>query len=113
MVLAAILALAAQRQFGVFAEGEKEGIDGLRFAGCRKGGMAAIALPDPDRIQPAQTARADRVDLADVGAATVADQFFRTACCDLRLCLRNALCLTSPVFCLSHACPNRVEKAAG
>src|SRR6185369_9614449 len=95
-VLAAVLALAAQRQFGVFAEREEEGIDRLRLAGGGKGGLAAIALADPDRVETAQTARADRVDGRHVAAAGVADQLLRPLGLDLRHCLGNALGLRAP-----------------
>ena len=61
-MLAAILALAAQRQFAVFAEREEKGIDRFRFAGSGKSRLAAVALTDPYRVDPREASRADRVD---------------------------------------------------
>ena len=98
----AVLALAAQGQFGVFAEREKEGLDGIRLAGSGKGRLTAGALADPDRLDAAQTTCIDRVNIRHIGLAAVADQLFRTRRLDFGTRLRHALGLSTPLFCLSH-----------
>ncbi len=106
---AAVLALAAQRQFRILAEGEKEGVDGFRFAGSGKGGLPAFALTDPDRFDTAQTARVDRIDRRHIGLAAVTHQLCRASRRDFGLRLRNTITLIAALFCLSHHIPRIIR----
>jgi len=104
-VLRAVAALAAERQFGIGAQGIEEGLHRLRLAGGGKGRLPAVALAEPDRLHPRHAARADRVNRRHLGAAAVADQFFRPCRLDFGLCLRNALLDATALFRLPHDFP--------
>ena len=62
VVLRAVAALAAQRHFGIRTKCIEEGLYRLGVARRGKGRLPAIALTDPDRLDPRQAARADRMD---------------------------------------------------
>ena len=89
----AVLVLAAECQFAVFAKRKEECIHGFRLAGGGEGGLATFALANPDCIDATQTTCADRVDGRHIATAAVADQLFRAGFLDFGLSLGNALCL--------------------
>src|SRR5574343_390303 len=102
LVLATVLLLAAQRQFGVLAQGEEESLDRLRITRCSKRRVPAFALPDPDCFQPPQATRTDWIDLRHVSAAVIANQLFRACRLNLGLCLSDAVGQRAALFGLSH-----------
>ena len=88
----------------------EEGLYRLGVARRRKGRLPALALTDPDRLDPRQAARADRMDRRHLGAAAVAEQLLRPRCCDFCLRLRDALREFTTLPGLSHESPSRLQK---
>ena len=58
LVPCAVLVLAAECQFAVFAKRKEEGVHGFRLTGGGEGGLATFALTNPDCIDATQTTRA-------------------------------------------------------
>ena len=94
---------------GIVAQGIEKRLHGLRLAAGGEGGVAAVALPHPDRLDPAQPLGADRIDLRHIRATAIAHQLFRLVGKQLGLRLRYPILQRTTSFSLPHLVPLVIE----